>query len=87
MATVLDAARTVGVKQAHNTEYQNGNDDANTPTPTWLDTITFATVAAETHIDARGEAIPWAPTNNTADAWVPHATIEWLDSVPATERF
>lgn len=90
MATVVDVARDDGIvrpKQSHNTAYQKGNDDPNTPSPTWLTTITFATVAAETHITARNDVVPWVGINNTADSWVPHLSIASLSSTPATDRF
>ena len=75
MAIVVDVARTAMTKQAHNTDYQKGNDNANTPTPTWLDTITFTAAVAETHIGFAYEA----GVVNTGDAWVPSQTTEFIE--------
>jgi hypothetical protein len=88
MTIVVDVARTVLVpKQAHNTAMQLGNDYPDTVTPTWLDTITFLAGIPELHISARADVTPWVGTPNIADAWVPHTTLAWLPSVPATVHF
>ena len=82
MAIVIDAARGVGSFSDYNTTYQKGNDNANTPTPTWLEMHTTIQSVAETHVNFAYEA----PTNNTADTWVPMYTTTFLSSTPNTVR-
>lgn len=36
----------------------------------------FFAGAAETHIPARGDAVPWAGVDNTGDAWLPQQTTQ-----------
>lgn len=83
MATQVDAARPLAAtKDAHNTAYQKGNDNANTPNATWLTTINTTQSAAETHIPTGGVGV-----DNTLDAHTPIITTVFLDKVAATERF
>lgn len=83
MAIVVDAARANIDKNAHNTVYQKGNDNANTPTPTWLKSVGFlAAAAAETHINFAYEA----GVDNTLDAWLPAEEEVFLDKTVATVR-
>lgn len=91
MAIVVDAARPAGPAVIpeggqHNTTYQKGNDNTNTPNPAWLTFIAYNNSAAETHVTSRGDATPWAPINNTADAWAPIVAQTFLTSTPATVR-
>lgn len=90
-AVVVDSARDADVAKDCATEtYTKGNDNANTPDPTWDIGFTLkAPGAAETHETARGDVVPWAGIDNSADAWVPVVdfTAFWLDSTPATVRF
>jgi len=88
MATVVDVARTNGTKTAHAVAYQKGNSDANTPSPTWEQTINFLTAATiETHIPTRSDVVPAVGVDNTADTWLPAMEFLFLPSVPNTVRF
>lgn len=89
MAITPDAAFPVIEDVAcASTVMQLGNDNANTPTPTW--TTSFAIVAAQTDVhvetfDTDGSATPAVltavnPVNVDQSAF-------WLDSVDATARF
>lgn len=82
MAIVLDPAREDAQKNAHNTTYQNGNDAAGTPTPTWLKTLDFYVSTVETHIPFAYDT----GVDNTLDSWVPVIENVWLASTPATVR-
>lgn len=84
MATVVDAAREDVAKQAHNVVYQKGNDNSQTPNPTWVDTVQYNAGTAETHIPHADDA---TGVNNTADSWLPAVTTQFLDKVAKTERF
>lgn len=86
MPIVVDAARDAAdTKNLANETYQSGNDNANTPSPTWDIGVTITQSAAETHVNFAYET----GTDNTADAAVPIIDMSsfFLDSTPATTRF
>ena len=68
--------------------YTKGNEDANTPNPTFDIDFAIAASALDTHITARADVTPWAPINNTADAAAPIVDQDsfFIDSTPATVR-
>lgn len=85
MAIVVDAAREDVWALNFNTVFQNGNDNPNTPTPTWMQSQQFLAGAAETHIPNLSVSV--TPVDNTADAWLPASEDVWLASTPDTRRF
>lgn len=86
MAIVVDAARPlIATKDCATETYTKGNDNANTPDPTFDIGFSIAPSFVETHVTARGDVVPWAPVDNTADQSAPIIGQEtfFLDSTPA----
>ena len=86
MAIVADAARADLLTGAdYNTAYQKGNDNANTPNPTWVNALSYpVNTTPETRVTFAYDS----GVNNTADAWVPHVVpANVLDKTVQTVRF